>query len=288
MGNKSIFQGLKNTQLTLFSHSPVLIPFIVIACIQLFVLELIYFVPRYPLNIFFEPIITKLWGEQFMHYPYNIAILPKLFQYIQGPLFLFVTSFLIGVAVNALAKVNNDEPAKFGLVLKDTFKHYIHIFIGALLAFLVVLAFSEVYELLIRKALTMDPNRGDKYLLKLIVKMTILEGAPYINLLFSIFITALFGYVIPAIVIGNLKIFPALVENFKILCSAPIFTFMVTFIPTLLYVPVLILRGGAQVSSTAPEMSILLLVLSIIVMVAIDAVIYTTLATYYLMKKEGS
>ncbi len=288
MGNKKIFQSLRNALLTLVSYPPVFIPFVVIAFVQLVVLEILYFVPRYPLNIFFEPIIAKLWGEHFLHYPFNIALLPKLFQYTQAPIYLFVTSFLIGVGINTICKINNDEKVTFGGVFKDTLKHYVHIFTAAFIAFALVLVFSEVYELLIRKALTIDPRIGNKYKLKLIVKILILEGAPYFNLLASVFITTLFAYVIPVIVIANKKVFPAIAESFKTLFGAPWFTFMVVFIPTLIYVPILMLRGGAGLSFSIPEMSIVLLVISIFAMVFIDAIIYTTLSTYYLTKKEQS
>ena len=288
MGNKKIFPSLKNALVTLFSHPAIIVPFIVIAFIQLLILEIVYFIPRYPLNMFFEPIITKLWGEQFMHYPYNIAIMPKLFQYTQAPMYIFVSSFLIGVAANIIMRVNNEDKDDFGTVFKDTLKHYVHIFCGAVIAFVCVLIFSEIYELLIKKALTMDPMRGNKYKLKKIVRMLILDGAPYFNLLASVFITTFFAYVIPVIVVAKKKIFSAIVENFKLFFGAPWFTFMVVFIPSLIYVPILMLRGGTDITFTTPELSIVLLVISIFAMVAIDAIICTTLTTYYLIKKEES
>jgi len=66
----------------------ILIPFLTIAFIQLFILEILYFAPRYPLRVFFGPIIERFWGEGFLHYPFYLTVIPKIFQLIQIPIYL--------------------------------------------------------------------------------------------------------------------------------------------------------------------------------------------------------
>ncbi|MFT5169844.1 MAG: hypothetical protein ACI9E5_001379 [Candidatus Omnitrophota bacterium] len=282
MSDKKIFQSLSNALHTLMAHPIILAAFVVIAFLQFFILEFLYFIPRYPLNIFFEPIITKLWGVQYLHYPLNIVLLPKLFHYTQAPFYLFVSSFLTGVAIKTIVKINNDEKVSFGKTFKETLGSYVHIFVGALFTFLCILAFSQFYEVCINRAIIIRSMSGKFFLLK----RFIIDGAPYVNLVASVIITTLFAYVIPIIVIDKKKVVAAIIGNFKVLMKAPLYTFMVILIPSLLYVPILLLRSSTQINMAMPEMSVIMLVLSIIIMVAIDAIAYTALTTYYLIQKE--
>jgi hypothetical protein len=63
---------------------------------------------------------------------------------------------------------------------------------------------------------------------------------------------------------------------------------LVVLIPTLFYLPVLILRHniGGIANATFPEIRVLALVIGIIVTMFIDATIYTAVTTFYLLKKE--
>jgi hypothetical protein len=58
--------------------------------------------------------------------------------------------------------------------------------------------------------------------------------------------------------------------------------------PTLLYLPVLLVRGNAGniLQATFPEMRALVLVVSVLVTMLIDATVYTSVTTYYLFQKE--
>ena len=119
---------LKGAVDTFFNNPIILIPFITIAFVQLLVLEVLYFSPRFPLASFFNPIIGTLWGAEFIHYPNNILILPKLFQNIQALVYIFISSFLIAVAIWIISAINDGKKVNFSLACKVTLRHYIHIF----------------------------------------------------------------------------------------------------------------------------------------------------------------
>ena len=91
------------------AHPHILYPLCLYAFLQLFVLEILYFSPRFPLSAFFGPLITTLWGGTFLHYPFNFILLPKLFYYIQVPLYLFLGAFLSATAVTFIAAVNDEK-----------------------------------------------------------------------------------------------------------------------------------------------------------------------------------
>ena len=88
-------------------HQQIFYPFIIILFINSLILEILYFSPRYPLSIFFSPIISRIWGEQYLHYPMNLMLLPKLFYYVQMVVSLFLSSFLIVLVVDMVAAINN-------------------------------------------------------------------------------------------------------------------------------------------------------------------------------------
>ena len=57
---------------------------------------------------------------------------------------------------------------------------------------------------------------------------------------------------------------------------------------TVLYIPILVLRvnAGAIASKTMPEVQVLVIILSIIVTLCIDATVVTAATTWYLLNKE--
>lgn len=266
---------------TLTSNSVILIPFAFIAFIQLLVLEVLYFIPRWPLNTFSRPIISKLWSETFMHYPLNFALLPKLFQYAQVPMFLFFSSFLIAVAIKIIAMVDNDEEINVGKVFVGLLPSYIFIIVASFISFVIVMLFFQGYSLIYERALQIRSTAGKLYILKTII----VSGAPYFNLFLSILGTTLFAYVLPLIVIEKRKIFSAIIVNFKLVFTSPFKTFFLVCLPSLIYILILMLRNQIPFEGRVPELRAISIILSIFITVGIDAVVYTALTTYYLIRK---
>ena len=89
-------------------------------------------------NIFFGPIIRKLWAETYLHYPFNFVLLPKLFQFSQIITYLFISSFAIGLVSGIIQSLNDDkkvEDMTIGPVVLDSqrewFQRVICIYPGA-------------------------------------------------------------------------------------------------------------------------------------------------------------
>ena len=75
---KQLIPLLRGSIETFITHPVILFPFVTIAFIQMLILEVLYFAPRFPLSVFFNPIVKTLWGEKFVHYPHNFVVLPSL------------------------------------------------------------------------------------------------------------------------------------------------------------------------------------------------------------------
>ena len=281
----SVIPLLKTSIDILLGNKLILLPFCIIAFVQLLILEILYFVPRYPLSVFFAPIIRRVWSERFLHYPFNFILLPKLFQYTQTATYLFLSSFLIGVAIYIIFLINNEKKVSFRIAFQETVSSYIHIFLGALFSLLTYYGLASLYGLVIGRAFKIRSETGIFY----IIKRVVTDSAPYGHLLIGILVTTVFAFVIPIIVIEKRKFFSAITINFKNLWRSFWYIFALAFIPTLLYVPVLLLRNNISnlEDTVVPGIRVLVLILNIFIVIAIDATVYTAITTYYLLQKEN-
>jgi len=277
---------LRTSLATLLSNPPVILPFICIAFIQLFIFEVLMFSTRYPLNIFFGPIIRRIEGEIFLHYPFNYIVLIKWWQnsFLQSAFFVLISSVFLGAAVAAIDTINNNRTVNYNAVFRRSLSAYIHLILASALSVGTMFLVSALHGLVVGRALMIRSTEGMYFILKQLVVIS----APYVNLLVAVVITTLFIYLIPAIIIDKKKIGGALVANFAMLRKSFGFTFMVVFLSALLYVPAILLKTFSPTiqKSILPEFWTIIPVLSVLISLFIDAIQYTALTTYYLLKKE--
>ena len=283
---KQIIPLLRESVNSFVANPIILFPFITTAFIQLFVLEIIYFAPRFPLVCFFGPIINRMEGEAYLHYPQHLLMLPKWFQTAQYFLFIFVSSFLIAVAIEIIKNINNNKKVTFPNALRAMLPQYVHICLAGILTFLVFFILSKLHGLIIGRAMQIRSDEGIFH----IIKVVVLYGAPYFNLLIGTFATAVFAFVLPIIVIEQKKILQAVSLNFKYLWGSFRFIFFIVLIPMLFYVPILLLQGNLSsiASQTFEGVRLLSPAISIIALTLIDATVYTAITTYFLLKKESA
>ncbi|OGX08125.1 MAG: hypothetical protein A2Y06_03160 [Omnitrophica WOR_2 bacterium GWA2_37_7] len=258
----------------------------VICFIQLFSLEFLNIVHRAPLNSFFAPVIRKLYGEIYLHYPLNFTLLPQLFQYVQIVFYVLVSTFLVAVAIKAVVELEsgNEKGLDFGSLVKKTLSSYVSLVLAALVVLAVILLSFKLFDKVYARAVLISATGGIKFA----IKAVIIYGKPFFYLLLNAIATVLFAYVVPIIVVDKKKIFAAIWENFKLLFKSPWFTFCIVAIPYLFLVPGLLLKYINFLGNDYPEVKFWLLVIDVLVMVAIDAVVYTSLTIFYIMKKGES
>ncbi len=283
--HKQLIPLLKEAVNSFVANPIILLPFITTAFIQMLVLEIIYFAPRFPLVHFFGPIIRRMEGEAYLHYPQHLLILPKWFQTAQYFLFIFVSSFLIAVAIEIIKNINNNKKVTFPNALRTMLPQYVHICLAGILTFLVFFILSKLHGLIIGRAMQIRSDEGIFH----IIKVVVLYGVPYFNLLIGTFATAVFAFVLPIIVIEQKKILQAVALNFKYLWGSFWFIFFIVLIPMLFYVPILLLQGNLSsiASRTFEGMRLLSPAISIVVLTLIDATVYTAITAYFLLKKES-
>ncbi|MDE2222724.1 MAG: hypothetical protein KGK03_06610 [Candidatus Omnitrophica bacterium] len=273
--------------LTLLTRYPIIFyPLVISIFLQLLVLEILFFAPRPPLSVFFGPLISRIWGQAYVHYPYNFYLLPKLFYYAQSLLDLLVGSFLLAVSIRIIGAYNNNERMKPKKALKDCLPSYLHVFLAACLSYAFFFGFAKLYHRLYIWAAAIQAPGGIHGTIKKIVMASEIP----VQFLAGVFITALFVYVVPIIVLEKKKIFGALWQGLKMFFRSFWVTLFFVLIATVFYLPVLIARDRIDLitSSMFPEMELIVLVLSVICATLLDCVISAAAVTYYLYSKESS
>ena len=271
----------------LFQSPAIFFPFSVLAFVQLLILEIFFFAPRFPLSGFFGPIINKFAGSKYLIYPNNYILLDRWFNHwsVQGIVFVFLGSFFIGVAILIINSINNEGQINLPAIYKETWQRYVHLWCAALTVFSVIFFFSFLYGLIYKRALLIRSTSGGFFF----IKQLVMQGAPLYQLLIALFSLAVFAYIFPIIILEKRGFFSALVLNFKMLWPSFICILLVVIIPALLYIPLLLLKinGKLFVNVWAPEGWGMLMVCLILVTMFIDAWQYTAITTCYILDRES-
>lgn len=277
---------LKAAVNTLVTNPIILYPFFVLGFIQLLLLEIIYFTPRYPLSELFGPIIVKTAGPEFLHYPYNYLILSKWFHGFEGFIAIFISCIFYGAAVVIIFLIDSRKPVNLKKVFLQVFSSYIHLVAAMILVVILLQGLTFLHGLVLKKALLIHSTSGIYFL----AKEAVIISAPYLQLLLSCIVTALFAFVVPRIMLEQKNIITAVKLNFTNYGRLFGLILGVVIVSGLLYLPFIFLRS-VQTNAMIlkfPEMSGLFLIISILVILLIDAIQYTAITLCYLLVKEAS
>jgi hypothetical protein len=219
-----------------------------------------------------------------MHYPQNLALVPKLFQDAQYILYIVLNSYFIATSISVVQSINNSEELNVGKNFREALGRYFHIVVAAIILFGVFLGSRHLLGLVAERAGQIRSTSGNFFMLKTII----VTGMPYFMVLMGVVITTLFAYLTPIIIVEKKNVFIAFFRNFKVLWGSFFSILFIVLIPTLLYIPLLLLRSNlaAIAKITFPEIGILVVVLSIFLTMFIDATIYTAIALQFLYRKE--
>ncbi|MCM8756785.1 MAG: hypothetical protein NC817_01965 [Candidatus Omnitrophica bacterium] len=252
----------------MFKRYPrILSPFFVVLVTNILILYILYLIPQKPISYLLAPPVRVFWGEKFLHYPFNLFLLPKLFYYAN-----ILSTSLIGVLMTALA---------IGMI-KESYLGYIptigkNLFLSLrkyftlLMVWIVILVLSETLTRIFRSIEYRNHSLFISYLINSI----------------GIFIQLFFIYTMPAIVVEDRKFFSGLKENFSFLKNVFLTTFTFILLPTLFYFPLLGFNKllPSMIERFFPEVIIIFILASIFISTIIDILI-TTASTLIFLKKR--
>jgi len=263
---KKVVEIWKETFIILGRYPQMFLPFLLVGIFSGIALYILYLSPQRPINLLLAPPIRAFFGEKFLHYPYNLYLLPKLYYY--AHIFIGAT---LGILMNATAcfmlkdiYYKKREPR----ILANSFfslKRYL-----SLLGIWVIIFFLSYSWLRVMKI------KGENSLFFSIL-----------SFLGVVFISTLFIYAIPAIVFEKRKIFSALGRSLGLFKKFPFLTLFLVFLPSSFYLPVIFLKRNTLflMKHFFPEIIIFVLGIGISVSVVVD--LFTATLPAILFLKEG-
>lgn len=267
----------------ILSKPSVLLPFCIVAFVEGLALELIYFSCRRPLAAIAAPIVRKFFGENFLHYPANLALLPKLFYYAQIVIYVLSGVLLSAIAVGMVKNIRQGLPLKARALLKNALQHYASFFLfGALVSVLVFLV-RKLDLFTVGKLVNLAGGH---------LPGTLLNLVPYL-LTLSVFLTSIILQTflilaVPVIVVKRRLLFRALGESIMLGLRHFRSIFALIFLPFLVYLPVLLLKTAAPLlmDKAFPEINLYITALGIIVTVFAEGFIFVCVTQFLLDKSE--
>ena len=269
---QSVIKIWKETIRIFGQNRGIFLPFFIVGIVDIFLLIIIYLAPQPPLSVLLSPPIKVFWGERFLHYPLNLFLIPRLFDLAHTISIAFTGVLMTGTAVRMLEEVHNGSGPDFGRGLTNSLRAYLKIFVIWLVMFGLV---SAVFKLL---PVIFKLKQGMASLLLL--------GAGFI---ISIFIQAIFIYAIPAVIIEEKKIWPAIKRSVSFCFGAFLPTLILVGLPTIIYLPILILKGklSLMVSKIFPEAVLIFVGLGIVISVIMDCLVTSSTVVFFLNKRKS-
>ena len=264
-------------------HPSIAIPFYISGGVKLFGIAVIFFSIFYPLSIVFGPIIKTLYGEAFLHYPFNFVLIPKLFYYVQIATYIFLEGFLTSMAVWMVFRVNEGKKPDLRESAAKALPKYIAVM--ALLASIFIIVFLLNYaEMFVIKRFLMKFK-----FMEVLVKQNLLE---FILICVNFFIVALLesvlAFAIPFIVLENKKFFKAIGSSFSLAARNFGSVFILILTPTFFVLPLTLLGAGLPIltNNTFPEITFIVLGGSVIVGFLADCMVTLSLTFLFLSKRD--
>ncbi len=265
-------------------HPIILMPFVFVAFLELLALEFLYFFSRVPLSYIANPIIRKFFGEAFIHYPGNLAVLPRLFYYKQVAIYVIVGAFLTAVAVNIFKNIKGGLPVRAKAMVRNTLKSYMSLLIYAILISVLVFFLQKADTFVFTKAMR---------LLSRLLKISI---TPVYNIGFTLFLflsnlimqTFLIA-TIPIIVIERVSLLKALARSIMLGLRNFLTIFTLIFLPFFIYLPVIFLKSFSTqiMDKTFPEISLCITIIGIITTIFLDSFAIIAVSQFLLDRKKS-
>ena len=273
---KGLFAIWKPVLSLLVKEPKVIIPFCLLAVIEVFALWFLSCSPHFPINVIMAPPIKSIWGPTYLHYPYIYELLPRMFYYAKIVVGVMVGALTSGMAVLAVYYFNKSRRIDLKEIFFAVLKRYVSLFLLAIILFTCVHFVMKEPSVLLLKYFFAKHAK----LLFLGPKFWFSIFLPVLQFLLAVILQSLFVYSIPYIVIKEKKFLAALISGIVLFFKRFLKTFAAVLVPMFLYIPVTMLRSnmGLLADMFMPESIVVVLFIGIIVgTVIVDALV--TLAT---------
>ncbi len=263
----------------IFGESRIIIPFIVIALIELIGIGALFVLIQPPLVKYITPIVMRFWGQQFLHYPFNLLLLSRLFNYLQIVVAVILGTLVSGLTISNVFQYNQSGQFSYKTAFKKTFFKYLSLLIITILVFFLArVSFSFEKKVLIKIMMKgqsfLGLSRQDWSMLFMVFGV-IAAG----------FLQSLFVFTHAAIMIDNKNFITAIFRNIAIVFKNLFLACVLVVVPLLAYVPVTLLKGNMFVlmKRITPEIVFAVLILGVFVSFFVNVLITVSTTNAYLL-----
>ncbi|MFH1074035.1 MAG: hypothetical protein V1752_03005, partial [Candidatus Firestonebacteria bacterium] len=227
--------------------------------------------------------IRAFYTETALHYPDNLVMLPKMFHVFQIAVGIIFGSLLNGAAISIYNQRLKKMSTRFDKNLKIAFNHYLPLFTYAAAVFVIIYAFERYSGTFINSML----SKNNGYFLKMgqLKWNVILTGS---NIGLGILVETLLIYVPVIIILENSGFRKAVSAAIKICSRYFTVTFLMVFVPVLLYLVVDATKMFIPrlMLSLFPEISLIIVLAGIIAAFLVNTVIAVSSTVLYLAISE--
>ncbi|MFH1664738.1 MAG: hypothetical protein ABIA77_01165 [Candidatus Omnitrophota bacterium] len=261
---------------TLITENPVILfPTLIIGFLELFCLELIYFFPRPPLMYIMNPIVKKLFGEVYVHYPGNMLMSMRMIRGAQMFIYVAFGVFLYAVTINMVKTITEGKTLKLKAQAKNTLKRYVSCMILGALLIAVFYLERKLCMPLFQKGILFLKGFAHGILIK--YNPYVLSAALFVT---NIVITVLIIPVLPFMILGKLPLAKAFLKGIYFGIRGFFGIFTLILLPYIVYLPMLVLKSFpvALMGKTAPEILPVMLALDIVVALAVECFVIVSVS----------
>jgi len=255
-------------------------PFIGLAFLQILALYFLFLAPRPPISTVLAPIVRAFWGENFLHYPFNFILLPKLYNYAEIILSVIVGAAMTGMTVDLVRQAKKRIPPGLKAGLKNSFKRYLSLIGVWIVTFILVSVVFRVPQFIMSKYHIGATS-------SLFSQWNVSRLLLVVSVLVGLMIEALFVYAIPSIMLEQKRTWKAIARSFSLAKRNFLVTFIVVSVPMIF----VILMGFVKrkipmlIDKTFPEITLWIMIIGIIISMLANCWI-TTAATTMLIKER--
>lgn len=281
-----LFDLFSRTVALLKGNRVLYLPFFIFFAVEIFCLILIHLSNYSPFSLIFGPIVKAFWGEQFLHFPFNFILLPKLASFSRLTLSVLIGSILSGAATLITANIYYNKSIKLSPAILKTLKKYASLFV-ILLILNITLYFAFKF---IGFALFKYFSKGSKELFFIPLRFWSYGPIPIlVNFSVAVFFQAAFIFAIPFVMLDNVSPIKAMIRSFTLFFKLFKTTSLLIILLMLIYLPILILNMKTVfiIENVFPEAIILIALMgSVLSSLVIDPLMTVASTLLFIKNKE--
>jgi len=217
-------------------HPKLFIPFIITAACDSIGLYILYLAPQRPVSYLLAPPIRRFLGEKFLHYPSNLLILPRFYNYAHLVISATIGVLMTGLVISMLSQLSEGRKPRLLVGFVNALRRSLSLVGVWIVMFLLSFSAQKLMGLF---------TGGEAPSIAL----------SFLTYLAMILAQVVFIYAMPVVMIDRRNFFSALIRGFKFFVKFLLPTLILTLVPALPQFPVIALNHYASglVGKFGPE-----------------------------------